>query len=167
MVIIKRRTHDIDMSFHLFGVLYGSNSWWIISIEIFMNLEWYRCEVFLWVNLNDVFDNVVMLASLWLMCVHIIIRQNLCGVLITHKITNILMRKVFSNQRLKTFVGIFESPVVKVFPYVFWVNNIDFASPDNHLSTLYSVFPLKHGMMGASVPMRQFMRRRTRQTLHW
>ena len=158
---------NIDMGFHLFDFVQVSMSWCILSIRIFVKNEWDRCEVLLWVNLNVVLINISMVFYIRLMCLWVIINQYLWYFWVTCKITISPMRNILSTQRLDKFSEICGHPGVRIFFSNFWVDNIDFASPDNHLSTLYSVFPLKHGIMVASVPMRQFMRRRTRQTLHW
>ena len=88
--------------------------------------------MFLWVDFNGIFINVVLVASLHSMCVWIIINQNLFGVLIIHKTTIILMSNIVSTQSINNFEMIFEHPGVKGFISIFLVDIIGFVSPDNH-----------------------------------
>ena len=96
-----------------------------------MKQYWARCEVLLWVYSDAMFISVCMVASICLMCVWIIIKQDLCGVLLTHKTNIIMMSNSGSTQRINNFEGIYGRPGGQVI-----VEIIYFKSSDNHLPEL-------------------------------
>ena len=93
-----------------------------------------------WLNLYFMFINIGMVASLQYIFVWIIIKQDLFDVLMTHKITISLMNKIVINQRTKNCVGVFGRYGVKIFIFRYGVDNINLASPDDHLPKLDFVF---------------------------
>ena len=87
---------------------------------------------------------------LWSMFVWIIVKKDLCGVLLSQKMTISPKRHIFNTLKTNNFAWVCGSSGFKIFLSRFWVDSINFSYSDDHLPKIYFVFSSELWYKGCS-----------------